>query len=161
MPRGDDGTIDMWRSMETFGWTVELRTLRAPDGGLQACLIPSEQGGFVVWVDDRPSPSEVAAGEEAEERGQSSPLVRFRLAHELAHTLFYEAGSPPTRRTQPSPDEEAFCDDFAALLLVERPDDARRAVAAGRPAVTRLARRLQTPTSVVVAASQLAERPSA
>jgi hypothetical protein len=161
MTRAHDGTLDIWRSMESFGWKVELRQLRASEGGLQACLIPSEQGGFVVWVDDRPSPSEAASGEAGGKRGPNSPLVRFRLAHELAHTFFYEAGRPPTRRTPPDAAEEAFCDSFAALLLVEQPADARRAVIAGAGAVTKLARRLRAPASLVVTASEFAERRSA
>lgn len=111
------GAPNVWVSLERLGWRIQLRELRAPGGGLQACLVPREDGGFSVWVDDRPSPAELndpAAGQ----RGPDAPLVRFRLAHELAHALFYAAGRPPVRRLPPADGEESFCDDVASLVLV-------------------------------------------
>lgn len=114
---GPDGLFDLWHSLERLGWHVHLRELRAPEGGLQACLVPRDDGGFLVWVDDRPSPAE-SNDPFANERGPDAPLVRFRLAHEFAHSLFYAPGRPPVRRAPASGREEAFCDDVAALLLV-------------------------------------------
>lgn len=48
---------------------------------------------------------------------------RFRVAHELAHTLFYASdGASLTRLSRPgTASEERFCDDFARCLLVPPP----------------------------------------
>jgi hypothetical protein len=77
-------------------------------------LVPTKEG-FTAFVDcelwDR-----AASAEWARKR------LRFVLAHELAHTLFYRPGRPPTRASAPNDAEERFCDAFATFLLV--PTDA-------------------------------------
>lgn len=112
-----NGVPDLWSSLERLGWRVELRELRAAQGGVQACLIPMDDGTFCVAVDDHPSPSELNDPGSAR-RGPGAPLVRFRLAHELAHTFHYLPGSPPVRRGPAMPSEESWCDLVASLLLV-------------------------------------------
>lgn len=113
----DDGLPDVWGSLERLGWRVQFRELRAVHGGLQACLVPLDGGNFCVVVDERPSPSErldpASIG-----RGRRAPLVRFRLAHELAHAFHYLPGAPPVRRAPATPAEESWCDMVASLLLV-------------------------------------------
>ncbi len=113
----DGGLPDVWGTLEHLGWHVELRELRAIHGGLQACLIPRDDGAFCVAVDDRPSPSELRDPASAA-RGRRAPLVRFRLAHELAHAFHYLPGAPPVRRARAGPTEESWCDLVASLLLV-------------------------------------------
>jgi Zn-dependent peptidase ImmA (M78 family) len=45
--------------------------------------------------------------------------VRFRVAHELAHTLFYwRRGDRPQRHLLDSASQERFCDAFSRALLV-------------------------------------------
>lgn len=51
---------------------------------------------------------------------------RFRLAHELAHTLFFwRRGGRPQRHLLDSASQERFCDTFSRALLVP-PDVAKR-----------------------------------
>lgn len=153
-----DGIVDVWAGVRSRGWVVEVRPLRAAVGGLQACVLPSRKSQFVVWVDDRPSPAE-RAEVGSDERGPQAPLARFRLAHELGHTLFYRPGTPPTRRAEPRASEEAFCDLFAAALLVG-PVQARTAAKAGAESVRALAERRRVPLRAVwVAAAQEALGP--
>lgn len=113
----DDGLPDVWGSLERLGWHIEVRELRAAHGGLQACLVPLDDGTFSVAVDDRPSPSELHDPASVG-RGRRAPLVRFRLAHELAHAFHYLPGKPPVRRAPAGPSEELWCDFVASLLLV-------------------------------------------
>ena len=150
--------VDVWRGVEQRGWQVEIRPLRAPEAGLQACLLPSAEYEFVIWVDDRPSPSE-EEDPSAPDRGPNSPLVRFRLAHELAHSLFYRSGRPPTRRTRPDALEEDFCDQVAALILVDE-TEANRATCRGEKSVVAFARAWRSPVAAVRVAVQLGSKES-
>jgi hypothetical protein len=90
--------------------SVRRRTLKVGRARHVAMLVPT-RNGFTALVDaelwDR------AAEVEAARRH-----LRFVLAHELAHTLFYEPGSPPSRPSVPDAAEERFCDGFATFLLV-------------------------------------------
>ncbi len=103
--------FDVWSAVRARGWQADLRPLRAPDGGIEACTIPSALYGFRFMVDDR------VAGQLGPGRGEQSEVARFRLAHEVGHTLFFRPGTPPSRRVPPTEDEERFCDDFATALL--------------------------------------------
>jgi hypothetical protein len=94
-----------------LGWRVQERELSAAAGGLQAVLAPMLRGGFTIVVDPRPTPAEVKS------RRTPRAVRSIRIAHELGHALFYERGRPPTRAHAPLPDEEHFCDVFAAALL--------------------------------------------
>ncbi|HSO96898.1 MAG TPA: hypothetical protein VLV81_12760 [Acidimicrobiia bacterium] len=84
---------------------VSFKALSAERGGLEAALVPDVDGPFEIicdpWVDPH------------NEQGLS-----FRIAHELAHTLFYDWSlTPPRRLVTDSVKEEEFCDDFACRLL--------------------------------------------
>lgn len=141
----DRHPIDVWRIAQMEGWRVEHRRLRAADGGLRACLIPSGRNQFSIFVDPSPMPTEQA----------ESPLavVAYRIAHELGHTLFYDRGAPPRRLVPYQVAEESFCDDFAACLLVP-PAIAVRAATPQR--VCALASRYGAPQFAVARASSLA-----
>lgn len=105
-----DGTgVDPTRLLRAAGWRLLRAPLSAASGGLQAALVPSD-AGFVVVVDPSPVPG-------AQTRVDALTLLRARIAHELGHAFFYEAGSPPRRAVPPSAREERFCDAFAAALL--------------------------------------------
>lgn len=105
-----EAAFDLWDAVRRRGWVVELRRLRAAEGGVEACTVPCAKNEFRIWVDDRP-----CGGDKGE--GRFSDLVLFRLAHEVAHTLFYRPGSPPSRTLSADRAEEEFCDEFALALL--------------------------------------------
>lgn len=104
------GPFDVWAAVRMRGWRAEVGVLRAAEGGIEACTVPSPKYGFRFIVDDR---------EPGKERrfGEQSPVASLRLAHEVGHTLFYSPGSPPSRRLPPTEEEERFCDAFALALL--------------------------------------------
>ena len=104
------GHVDVRQLAHQAGIHVEAQHLDAPSGGLQALLIPMLRGGFTIEVDPRPAPPEAGV--------RRATLVRSRVAHELAHVLFYKPGAPPTRPDRPNDDEERICDEFASALLV-------------------------------------------
>jgi hypothetical protein len=109
------GTLDPYRLCEHFGWQVRVEQLGARVGGQQAALLPRWGGGFTVLVDPDLTP--------AERSGNADPVIvaRFRVAHELAHTLFYSETAPPRRAVALSPQEEGFCDAFAWALVSSSP----------------------------------------
>lgn len=98
---------------------VEVRAME--NTTIESLLIPSMSGGFSVIVREQAI------------RGYSTSntahRLRFRVAHEIAHSLFYDDGFPPRRAIRHSPEEELFCDEFARALLVpqERVMDVRDA----------------------------------
>jgi hypothetical protein len=89
-----------------------------PDGGAQGFLVPQEEGGFRIEVDPEPAGGwkSVAPGLR---RSLERHRKRFLVAHELAHTLFFEAGPQgPRRLVLDGARQEEFCDEFARALLV-------------------------------------------
>lgn len=70
---------------------------------------------FVFVVDPDPTPTERAAWDKLPTQLVEEHLVNVRLAHELAHVLFY--GLDGHRLTSASQEEEAFCDAFADTLF--------------------------------------------
>lgn len=94
------------------GVSVTRRPLNVGDGRHTAMLVPTSRG-FTAAVDSR-------LWDRALTAAAARRHVRFVLAHELAHTFFYEPGSPPSRRSAPDRLEESFCHHFATLLLVPR-----------------------------------------
>jgi hypothetical protein len=104
------------------GVAVARLPLRAAAGGIEATLTPLDGDRFGVVVDPEP-----AGGWQRIDVRLRADLARhryrFRLAHELAHTLFYDrSGARPRRRFSVTAAEEAFCDRYARALLL--PDDA-------------------------------------
>ena len=74
--------------------------------GISALLVPLLEVGFVALI--------------ASSMVRDDPVkARFSVAHEAAHALFYDRSKAPAHRVAPypNPDEERFCDDFAAELL--------------------------------------------
>jgi len=127
---------------------VELRAARLyPErGGVEAMLIPRPKGSFRVVVDPTP-PRGWSNVPEPLRSTVTRHRFRFRVAHEIAHMLFYQGvGSDrPPRRVGAvgSAHEEYFADTFAAALLV----DAREAVSTAFD-VVRLHRRFDVSLEV-------------
>ncbi|HEX2070742.1 MAG TPA: ImmA/IrrE family metallo-endopeptidase [Thermoleophilaceae bacterium] len=106
----DDRALHIGRACELARVKTLTRPLPVGSGRHTAMLLP-EPDGFRAVVDS-------TTWHRAQHDDVGRRRLRFVLAHELGHTLFYEAGSPP-RRTRPSDErEESFCDRFAMLLLV-------------------------------------------
>jgi hypothetical protein len=100
------------------GFDLEIRKLRSAEGGLQALLLPCARGRFRLLVDSEPR-----GGWHSVEPALRDELARhrtrFRIAHELAHSFFYErVAEGPRRRVADSEQQERFCDEFARALLV-------------------------------------------
>jgi IrrE N-terminal-like domain len=104
---------------------VVERDLAAAAGGSEALLIPMPGNRFRIAVDPTPRSGwddyEIPARSDV-----TRHRMRFRVGHELGHTLFYERvdGEMPSRTHGSSRQEEAFCDRFARGLLL--PDNALR-----------------------------------
>jgi hypothetical protein len=88
-------------------------------GALEATLTPSTRGGFTIRVDSEPRGG-WSEGNALRRSAVARRRRSFRIAHELAHTLYYDrdACAQPRRVTPWCPAEEQFCDDFARALLV-------------------------------------------
>jgi IrrE N-terminal-like domain len=97
---------------------ISQATLSAAAGQQEALLIPLDDDRFGISVD--PTPRGGWAGVRRELRPElRRHRYRFRVAHEIAHTLFYDRGGVRPRRLLPgSAEEEQFCDEFARALLV-------------------------------------------
>ncbi len=99
-------------------FAVEQTTLRGAARGLQGLLIPEPDGLFRVLVDPEPP-----GGWEEVEPWIRSDLerhrARFLVAHEIAHSFFYERHAEGIRRrAAASVEQEEFCDEFARALLL-------------------------------------------
>jgi hypothetical protein len=101
---------------------VERRRLRGAEGGIEATLTPLDGDRFKIVVDPEP-PGGWDRIDPAVRADLERQRHRFRVAHELGHTLFYDrSAGRPRRRVAVTRREEAFCDRFAQALLL--PDGA-------------------------------------
>ena len=88
-----------------------------------ALLIPRPDGGFSIVVDPIPKDEDRLSVDINRHRN------RFRIAHEIGHSFFYDRSfSPPCRLVPVSVKEEIFCDEFASALLIPRSIVAEKAV---------------------------------
>jgi len=96
------------------GFSVGVVTISGKGKKHEALLVPKPDGRFQILVDpltDRPM----------KERTRRHRM-RFRIAHEIAHSFFYDRRHIPAQRDfHGSQKEEIFCDEFASALLVPRP----------------------------------------
>jgi hypothetical protein len=97
---------------------VERADLDVASGGCEALLVPRCGDRFAVIVD--PTPRDGWGCRSSATRGEiARRRIRFRVMHELAHTLFYSrSGDTPWRHGPESMAEEQFCDQLAASLLL-------------------------------------------
>lgn len=110
--------LDLDPVCATLGIIAERRTLRGAAGGVEATIAPLDGNQFRVVVDPEPAGGWERV-DEAIQEDVARQRYRFRLAHELCHTLFYDrSGIRPTRRFSVTRREEAFCDRFARALLL-------------------------------------------
>jgi len=99
------------------GVVVREMSLRGARGGLEATLVTRSEG-FEVTVDAEPRGGWGLVPVHLRD-GLRRHRLRFRVAHELAHTLFYDrSGDRPQRLVPDSEEQELFCDEFARALLI-------------------------------------------
>jgi hypothetical protein len=137
---------------------VRERRLSAATGGDEGLLLPAPDGQFDLWVDPTPRGGWESVPAHLRESLRRH-RTRFRVAHEMAHSLFFERGhGTPRRRQRNSVRQEQFCDAFASALLV--PPPAARRAPPSPDAVIGLQRRFDV--SMELAARALADvHPSA
>lgn len=104
------GRLSVRRVCEAAGVKVLCRPLAVGQRRHTAMLVPTHDG-FSVVVD--PLLWERAADATAARR-----RLRFVVAHELGHTVFYRPGRPPSRIDPVDKREERFCHRFATALLL-------------------------------------------
>jgi IrrE N-terminal-like domain len=100
------------------GFEISQTTLSAASGQQEALLIPMDGNRFGICVDPTPPGgwSRIRPAIRSELRTNRH---RFRVAHEIAHTFFYDRTvARPRRLLAGSPEEELFCDEFARALLL-------------------------------------------
>jgi len=113
-------SLNVDRLARSLGCTVEDADLGVADDGIEAVLLPHPKDDrFLIRVDPTPHHGWERTPHSLR-KSISRHRRRFRIAHELAHTHFYQrnADKSPHRLGQPGPEEEAFCDELARALLV-------------------------------------------
>jgi hypothetical protein len=114
----DEAVDDFGLLLAAGGFSVAEADLKADEGGHEALMFPGADGLLHIRVDSRPKAG--WATECAELRSETRRhRLRFRVAHEVAHSFFYRrTGDVARRQRRSSPGEERFCDLFASALLV-------------------------------------------
>lgn len=106
------GRCDLDKVCAAGGFRPREVKLSAQDGGLEALLVPEVDGSFAILVDSDP-PGRTLSPRVRRHR------YRFRVAHEIGHSFFFDRSVKPAKRLlSHSSEEEAFCDAFAGALLV-------------------------------------------
>lgn len=123
--------LDLSEVCEAAGVILREGLLSGERGGLEALLTPLENDQFAVMIDSTPR-----GGWRNIESSMRDDLrrhrLRFRVAHELAHTFFFwRHGGRPRRHLPNSTGQERFCDAFSRALLVPPDAVARMPVNAG------------------------------
>lgn len=114
----DAPLLDLDAVCAIVGVEAQPAMLRGAAGGIEAALAPLPGNRFAVSVDAEPRGG--WARFDPVIRARLEPQrYRFRVAHEIGHTLFYlRSGDRPRRRFPVSRREEVFCDRFAQALLL-------------------------------------------
>lgn len=153
---GARGRVRTDELLSAAGYEVQIKKLRAAEGGLEACVLPLNDRSYRFVCDDAASPDEPEDVASLHDPRQFR--VSFRLAHELAHTALGIMAFGPRRGSHAASAVEARCDEFAVLFLVGR-TEARHAVDRGELAVQSLAQGLNVPPRLVrIAARSVARR---
>lgn len=99
---------------------VQTARLGGAEGGQEAMLAPLPGNRFGVSVDPTP-PGGWRRIPVHLRKELKRHRLRFRIGHELGHTLFYSrGGDEPQRHLFDSPAQEEFCDSFSRELLIPR-----------------------------------------
>lgn len=102
------------------GFQIKRMNLIDSSQNSQALLVPKIDGTFDILVD----PSVKQMGGTAKGVNLNNIELhrfRFRIAHEIGHSFFYNRHDRPPQRLIPVTDEEErFCDYFASTLLLPK-----------------------------------------
>jgi hypothetical protein len=110
--------VDLDAAARAGNFRISLADLGSDRGGSEAMMFPDRCGALEIRVDPRPRGG-WTDGNEPLRQQVAHQRARFRVAHEMAHSLFYErTGHSARRHRHWSQAEEDFCDRFAAALLV-------------------------------------------
>lgn len=128
-PGGEDAPVtDLSPFCRAAGASVRESVLSAAAGMQEASLVPVGGDRFAISVDPEPRGGWSRRRSAELNRMVARHRARFRIGHELAHTLVFWRGSDvPRRHLHDSPQQEAFCDTFAGFLLA--PPGAARGLA--------------------------------
>ena len=114
----EEPLIDLAPLFAAGGFHFAEARLGVDHGGPEALIFPGPDRRLLIRVDSRPN-SPWGTDEEDLRQEIRRHRLRFRVAHEVAHSFFFERGVRGARRLRrSSPLEEAFCDHFATSLLV-------------------------------------------
>jgi hypothetical protein len=148
-----DPVGDLGRLMVAGKFDLCEADLAVDRGGHEALMFPGTGGQLLIRIDARPRQPWGTSCDTLRQQTRRHRL-RFRVAHEVAHSFFYERDDHGARRRRRStPAEERFCDHFASTLLV--PATAVRALPATAESVLALHERFDV--SIETAARRLAE----
>jgi hypothetical protein len=113
----EESELNLESIVSELGIELVLCDLGGSEGGPQGLLTPL-QWGYRIEVDPTPPDGwQMTASPLHEEVIRHR--MRFVIAHELAHTLFYWKGQRgPERLAGDSEEQELFCDSLASALLV-------------------------------------------
>ncbi len=117
--QGRQHRVDLRRICAHLGAEVRVAELGSARSGHEAMLVPLPRNRFGISVDPTPP-----RGWDRVPQPQRASLrrhrLRFRVAHELAHTFFYirRERATPQRHLFDSDEQEDFCDSFSRSLLV-------------------------------------------
>lgn len=122
-----EGLVDLPALCRKWRVSVQVTELSTANGGLEGLLMPLPNDRFGISVDPIPSGGWSSGIPQPLREDLLRHRVRFRIAHELGHTLFYKRrpNAPPKRRLFDSPQQEMFCDRFARDLLAPAHQAAR------------------------------------
>lgn len=125
-PHDPVGVLGDLRELCRVGrFRIVERELSGARGGVEAMLLPQAANRFRIWVDPTPPGGWNRINPTVRSTLRRHRL-RFRVAHEIAHSFFYQRdGGVPRRAVPDSPEQEDFADAFARALLI--PTDAARA----------------------------------
>lgn len=115
------GRQDLTELLTLGRFDLRLGALSARGGGIEAALAPRGDDRFALLVDTEP-PDGWASVPPGLHQQLARHRLRFRVAHEIGHSFFYDrSGECPQRLVFDSPDQERWCDRFASALLVPPP----------------------------------------
>jgi hypothetical protein len=114
----DRPLYDLSGVLRLGGLEVFETRLSAQEGMQEAMLVPLSADAFAISVDPTPRGGWRHVRPAIRETLRRH-RIRFRVAHEIAHTFFYSRTiGEPRRLVRDSPAQEAFCDEFARALLL-------------------------------------------
>jgi hypothetical protein len=110
--------IEFDRLLSLGRFDLRRKSLGAIGGGIEATLTPQPENRFALSVDTEPRGGWDSVTPSLRE-DLARHRLRFRIAHEIGHSFFYDrVGQRPRRTLAASEAQERWCDRFASALLM-------------------------------------------